>query len=293
MNKIFNKKEEANLNEAMKGKVFVGICMAIYYVIRTLINVYAYGGFKQFSEAFPHLIPLIYIMGFCLVYILLIFVLEYFREKSKIIDKAYFVFTFPGTLFTRFIYIPFKQHVWPYFLPIFVYVFIFGLIFMFTFLLFIFFDNNAAEHLPLIIFFIVTLYTIVIVYAINFIFKNFIPQNKFVDFKEGKNEKEKTQNHYLYQLGFYNNKKAYEIAMRYFHQDNVKVIIYTFYFIIILTSSIISLGGFFEGTSYIENMFQVLLSSLGTYICFERAINHRNLFNVSGKTIENTAVAQK
>lgn len=286
MNEVFNKKEEANLNEAMKGKVFVGICMAIYWVIRTLINIYAHGGFKQFFETFPHLTLLIYVMGFYLGYIILIFILESFREKSKIIDKAYFVFTFPTTFFTHFIYIPFKQYIWPYFLPIFVYVVIFGLISMFIFFSFIFFDDNAANHLPLIIFLIVTLYTMIIATAINFIFKNFIPQNKFIDFKEGKNEKEKLQNYYLYHLGFYNNKKAYEIAVRYFHQDNVKAVIYAFYFILILTSSIISIGGFHEGISYIENIFQVLLSSFAVYICFERYVNHKKLSSVNRKAIE-------
>jgi len=140
---------------------------------------------------------------------------------------------------------------------------------------------------------IITLYTILISYTSNLIFKHYIQEHKFIDFKEGESKKERIQNDYLYEYGFNNSRKEYAIAMRYFHQDNVKIIIYIFYFVIVLISSIMTFGGFVEGSLFVENMFKVLLASLVTYICFERIVKHKNLFDISGKILENNTISEK
>lgn len=293
MGKLFNKKEETNLNEAVQRQAFVIIFMTIFYVVRTVIIVYAHGGFKQFSETFPFLVPLIYIMVFCLVYAFLIGVLGGLKEKNKTVNRVYNILNLPTDILGHYIFIPFKRYVWPYLIPILVYFMVFAFVFTLIFLPFLILDPNVNKRLLLITYLVITVYATIISYAINFIFRRYIRQNKFIEFKEGKNEKEKMQNYYLYELGFNNNKKAYEIAIKYLHQDNIKVIIYFFYFIIIFTSSVISFGGFVDGSPFVENMFKVLLASLGTYICFERIVKHKNLFDVNGKILENNAVLKR
>jgi len=291
MNEVFNKKEEAKLDKAMKRRVFASLLVTSIIIIESLIKVHLYGGFSKIHSDYPFLITVNYVMLTCIVYAVTMFILGFFREKNQIINRIYFILNLPPVLFTHFIFIPFKRYVRPYLLPFFVYFMTLLVVFFLMFFLFIFFDENAGKRLPLIMYLIITIYTTLISYAVNFIFKHFIQRDELIDFKEGKNEKEKMQNYHLYELGFNNNKKAYEIAMRYFHQDNVKVLIYSFYFITILISSIITLGGFVDETSYVKDIIQVLLLSFATYIGFERIMKNKNLFNLNGKTVENTAVA--
>jgi len=293
MNEVFNKKEEAKLDKAMKRMAFATIGTYIFIIVKAFIDMYNYGGFSKLFETHPILEPICYLSLGIATYGLIVILLNFFRGSNKIVDKVCLVLELPFAFGTHFIFIPFKRYFRPYLLPFFVYIMTFLVVFFLTFILFMFFDENAGKRLSLIMYLIITIYTTLISCAVNFIFKHFIQQDELIDFKEGKNDKEKIQNNHLYELGFNNNKKAYEIAMKYFHQDNVKILIYSFYFITILISSIITLGGFVDEISYVKDIIQVLLLSFATYIGFERIMKNKNLFNLNGKTAENTAVAQK